>query len=66
MNIRRQNNNYCKCIVNKNNKMDLTKGVEKYENITMLVCFALKEKHHESYAGVAISLGNITYCLDLC
>ena len=66
MNIRRQNNDYCKFIVKKNNKMNLTKGVKKCENITVLVCFVLKEKHHESYAGVAISLGNITYCLDLC
>jgi hypothetical protein len=33
MNIRRQNNYYCKFIVNKNNKIDLTKGVEKCEYI---------------------------------
>ena len=66
MNIRRQNNYYCKFIVNKSDKNRLDKRGGKYENITVLVCFALKEKHHESYAGVAISLGNITYCLDLC
>ena len=33
MNTRRQNNDYCKFIVKKNNEMNLTKWVEKYDNI---------------------------------
>ena len=61
--IRRQNNDYCKFIVKKNNKVNLKKWVKKYENITLLKNTVAQQLRPHCLAGF-VGLGWQHYCHD--